>query len=69
MVEVAVAACTMGAITAALVALRMRHQHELAVLAARPAPSGPDPALGKLEERVTALERAAALTAGKKRRA
>lgn len=53
----------------ALVALRMRQQHELALIAARPAASGPDPTLAKLEERVTALERAAALTAGKKRRA
>jgi hypothetical protein len=68
-VTAAVAACVLVVAIAALVALRMRQQHELALIAARPTPNGPDPALAKLEERVAVLERAAALTAGKKRRA
>lgn len=59
---------------AAIVALRMRQQHELALLATKPDPDraaldGMTANVADLQERVAKLEQAAAMTAGRKRRA
>lgn len=64
-----VAVCLIVVALAALLALRMWQAHELALIAARPREASDGAALAKLEERVVALERAAAFTAGKRRRA
>lgn len=59
---------------AAIVALRMRQQHELALLATKPdaqreALMAQAVNVADLQDRVAKLEQAAAMTAGRKRRA
>lgn len=69
-----IAACVLVVAIAALVALRMRQQHELALLATKPdaqreALTAQAVNVADLQERVAKLEQVAAMTAGRKRRA